>query len=118
MADHEERGRSDRRSDSADEESGRGDQGSRGGGRRSGYDRRDFRRRAKICQFCAEKSRAIDYKDILLLRQFVSERGRIFARRKTGTCARHQRVLAQAIKRARQIALLPYTSGHTRAQGS
>jgi small subunit ribosomal protein S18 len=53
-----------------------------------------------------------------LLRQYVSERGRIFARRKTGTCAKHQRMLAQAIKRARQIALLPYTAEHVRVQAS
>lgn len=73
-----------------------------------------MRRRGKICQFCAEKSRVIDYKDVGMLRQFVAEAGRIFSRRKTGTCARHQRMLSRAIKRARQIALLPYTSEHSR----
>lgn len=83
----------------------------RGGG---GGFRRDFRRRAKICQFCVEKDRVIDYKDVALLRQYVAEGGRIHSRRKTGTCAKHQRLLSRAIKRARQIALLPYTAGHFR----
>jgi small subunit ribosomal protein S18 len=98
----------------------------RGGGdsRRSSYGqgprgRRDSnRRQGKVCQFCAEKAKAIDYKDTLLLRQYINERGRIFARRKTGTCAKHQRMLASAIKRARTIALLPYTAAHVRVQSS
>jgi small subunit ribosomal protein S18 len=93
-------------------------EGRRGAPRRPGPDRRDNRRRNKLCQFCAEKAAAISYRDVPLLRQYVSERGRIFARRKTGTCAKHQRMLAQAIKRARQIALLPYTAEHVRVQGS
>ncbi len=88
----------------------------RGAPRRPGPDRRDNRRRGKLCQFCAEKTAAISYRDVSLLRQYVSERGRIFARRKTGTCARHQRMLSRAIKRAREIALLPYTGEHTRIQ--
>jgi small subunit ribosomal protein S18 len=88
-------------------------QGGGAPGRGGGF-RRDFRRRAKICQFCVEKDRVIDYKDVSLLRQYVAEGGRIYSRRKTGTCAKHQRLLSQAIKRARQIALLPYTAGHFR----
>jgi small subunit ribosomal protein S18 len=76
-----------------------------------GQDRRYYAR-PKICQFCADKQVAIDYKQVDVLRRFVTEEGKIRPRRQTGTCARHQRVLAGAIKRARQIALLPFT-GHT-----
>jgi small subunit ribosomal protein S18 len=65
--------------------------------------------RPKICQFCADKNIAIDYKNTDLLRRFVTEDGKIRPRRQTGTCARHQRSLATAIKRARHIALLPFT---------
>lgn len=65
--------------------------------------------RPKICQFCADKSIAIDYKAIDMLRRFVTEDGRIRPRRQTGTCALHQRSLAIAIKRARHIAILPFT---------
>ncbi len=66
------------------------------------------RKRKKVCQFCADKSAYIDYKDTAKLRRFLSERGKILPRRTTGTCAAHQRVLTEAIKRARQVALLPY----------
>ena len=65
--------------------------------------------RPKICQFCADKNIAIDYKNTDLLRRFVTEDGKIRPRRQTGTCARHQRSLASAVKRARHIALLPFT---------
>ncbi|UCC61179.1 MAG: 30S ribosomal protein S18 [Dehalococcoidia bacterium] len=68
----------------------------------------------KVCPFCVNKVREIDYKDIALLRRFISERGRMEPRRKTGVCARHQRVLSIALKRARHIALLPYTAEHIR----
>lgn len=67
--------------------------------------------RRKVCRFCMEKSLAIDYKDIKTLRNFVTERGKIIPRRIYGQCAAHQRQLTEAIKRARQIALLPY-AGH------
>ncbi|HNR01249.1 MAG TPA: 30S ribosomal protein S18 [Anaerolineaceae bacterium] len=70
---------------------------------------RRFVARPKICQFCADKNIAIDYKNTDLLRRFVTEDGKIRPRRQTGTCARHQRSLAAAIKRARHIALLPFT---------
>jgi small subunit ribosomal protein S18 len=63
----------------------------------------------KICQFCADKNLAIDYKQGEVLRRFVTEEGKIRPRRQIGTCAKHQRELAGAIKRARHIALLPYT---------
>ena len=71
-----------------------------------------FRRyvaRPKICQFCADKTITIDYKKLDLLRRFVTDDGKIRPRRQTGTCARHQRVLAGAIKQARHIALLTFT---------
>ena len=73
----------------------------RGGGRRP---------HRKVCAFCIEKIEDIDYKEVARLRRYVSERGKILPRRVTGTCARHQRRLTVALKRARHIALLPYTS--------
>ncbi len=66
------------------------------------------RRRKKVCIFCEDKINYIDYKDASKLRKFVSERGKILPRRVSGTCAKHQRELQVAIKRARQVALLPY----------
>ncbi|MBQ3086535.1 MAG: 30S ribosomal protein S18 [Clostridia bacterium] len=66
--------------------------------------------RKKVCTFCVEKDAVIDYKDTAKLRRFISERAKILPRRVTGTCAAHQRELTIAIKRARQIALLPYTA--------
>lgn len=72
--------------------------------------RKVFFRRRKVCKFCADKIPYIDYKDVKLLSGFVPERGKILPRRISGTCARHQRPLQQAIKRARHVALLPYTT--------
>lgn len=69
--------------------------------------RRVFHRR-KVCRFCADQSLAIDYKDPKTLKYFITERGKIIPRRISGTCAKHQRALTHAIKRARTIALLPY----------
>lgn len=66
--------------------------------------------RKKVCAFCVDKVEEIDYKDIAKLRKFTSERAKILPRRVTGTCARHQRELTVAIKRARQVALLPYVN--------
>ncbi|MFH1381278.1 MAG: 30S ribosomal protein S18 [Chloroflexota bacterium] len=71
----------------------------------------------RVCSFCVGKVKAIDYKDAEKLRNYISDRGKIDSRRRTGTCARHQRMLAQAIKRARQVALLPYVSAHMRETG-
>lgn len=71
---------------------------------------REVRRRRKVCQFCADKVESIDFKDTAKLRKFVSDRGKILPRRMTGTCAAHQRALTEAIKRARHVALLPYTA--------
>ncbi len=68
------------------------------------------RRRKKVCAFCADKIEEIDYKDTARLRKYVSERAKILPRRISGTCAKHQRQLTIAIKRARQVALLPYIS--------
>ena len=67
-------------------------------------------RRKKVCIFCADKVDFIDYKDSAKLRKFISERGKILPRRISGTCAKHQRELNTAIKRARQVALLPYVT--------
>ena len=72
------------------------------------------RGRRRACVMCVEKMTSIDYKDFSFLRRFLSDRGRIESRRKSGTCAKHQRALAQAIKRARHLALLPYTAEHVR----
>ncbi len=65
--------------------------------------------RRKVCRFCADKEMTIDYKDVKTLKNFVSERGKIIPRRIVGTCASHQRELCEAVKRARHIALLPYS---------
>ncbi|MBN2386186.1 MAG: 30S ribosomal protein S18 [Anaerolineales bacterium] len=67
--------------------------------------------RPKVCQFCIDKHLAIDYKQTDVLRRFVTEEGKIRPRRQTGTCAKHQRQLAGAVKRARHIGLLPFTGG-------
>lgn len=72
---------------------------------------RRFKGRKKVCTFCADKkNNGIDYKDVNKLKKYVSERGKILPRRVSGNCAIHQRDLTQAIKRARQIAILPYTT--------
>lgn len=73
--------------------------------------------RPKICQFCADTNIKIDYKLVDLLNRFVSEDGKIRPRRQTGTCARHQRELARAVKRARHIALVPFVSGDLDERG-
>ena len=71
---------------------------------------RHYRPRRKVCQFCADKSKEIDYKDVNLLKKYISERGKILPRRMSGACARHQRDITAAVKRARQVALLPYSA--------
>jgi small subunit ribosomal protein S18 len=89
-----------------DERGGRGDRGDRDGeegGRGRGFGRR------KVCRFCAEKAAKVDYKDQGQLKYFLTERGKIIPRRISGNCAKHQRDVATAIKRARVLALLPYT---------
>lgn len=67
-------------------------------------------RKKRYCQFCADKVSYVDYKDINLLRKFLSERSKIRARRVTGNCSQHQRLVATAVKNAREMALLPYTA--------
>ena len=99
---------------------GQGRSGGGGGGRGRGGDkktgdkekgqRRPMFRRRKVCKFCADKIDYVDYKDVKLLSGFVPERGKILPRRMFGTCAEHQRKLTLAIKRARNIALLPFAS--------
>lgn len=81
-------------------------EGGEGGGRRS------FGRR-KVCRFCVEKGLVVDFKDANTLKYYVTERGKIIPRRISGNCAKHQREVAVAIKRARMVALLPYTVLHT-----
>ena len=78
-------------------------QGGRGGGR-------GRMRRRKVCRFCVDKVDLIDYKDVTLLQNIIPERGKILPRRISGVCTAHQRMLTEAIKRARNIALLPYTA--------
>ena len=77
---------------------------------RSGGGRPQRRTRKKVCSFCVDRVKEIDYKDVNRLRKFISERGKIVPRRVTGTCAKHQRELTTAIKRARIVALLPFVS--------
>ena len=94
-----------------DMDGGRG--GGRGGdrdrgGRGGGGGRRMHRR--KVCRFCIEKVDLIDFKDVKMLQNYIPERGKILPRRISGSCATHQRMLAEAIKRARNIALLPYAT--------
>lgn len=78
---------------------------------KGGQRRRPMFRR-KVCRFCADKTLKIDYKDVKTLSQFVTERGKMTPSRITGNCARHQRILTTAIKRARSIALLPFTTAN------
>lgn len=71
---------------------------------------RRFKPRRRVCSFCADKSQEIDYKDIGELNKYINDRGKILPRRITGNCSKHQRALTKAIKRARQVALLPYSA--------
>jgi small subunit ribosomal protein S18 len=74
----------------------------------SNYQGNRYYSRSKVCQFCTDKNIKIDYKDVNLLRRYIDETGKIRPRRQTGTCAKHQRAVAKAIKNARHIALLPF----------
>jgi small subunit ribosomal protein S18 len=98
--------RPDRRDDRED----RGDRRGGGGGGRFGARRRG-------CEFCIDKIDQPDYKDAGLLRRYITDRGKLEPRRKVGTCAKHQRRVALAVKRARVVALLPYTAEHVRVSG-
>ncbi len=85
------------------------------GDRRGGGGRFGARRRG--CEFCIDKIEQPDYKDASMLRRYITDRGKLEPRRKVGTCAKHQRRVANAVKRARIVALLPYTSEHVRVSG-
>lgn len=74
----------------------------------SNYRKNRYYSRSKVCQFCTDKKIIIDYKDTNLLRRYIDDTGKIRPRRQTGTCAKHQRTIAKAIKNARHIALLPF----------
>ena len=88
-----------------------GRSGGKGGGAGGGFAKKKYLfRRRKFCKFCDEKVEVIDYKDVRLLQSFTPERGKILPRRISGTCSMHQRRLMRAIKRARHVALLPYTT--------
>jgi small subunit ribosomal protein S18 len=97
-----------------------GDRGDRGGDReeRGGGGGRRFGARRRGCAFCIDKIEHADYKDVSMLRRYVTDRGKLEPRRKVGTCAKHQRSVALAVKRARQVALLPYTAEHDRQSGA
>ncbi len=82
------------------------------------WDRAKYVPKRRFCSFCADKVKEIDYKDPSKLRQYISGRGKINPRRRTGTCAKHQRAVAVAIKRAQHLALLPYVPDHIYRVGS
>ena len=88
-----------------------GDRGPRRGGGPGAGGRKQYFRRRKVCKFCEEKIDVIDYKDVRLVSQFISDRGKILPRRLTGTCSPHQHLLTVAIKRARNLAFIPFASG-------
>jgi small subunit ribosomal protein S18 len=88
----------------------REERGERGGDGEEGGRGRGFGRR-KVCRFCADKALKVDYKDQQALKYFLTERGKIIPRRISGNCAKHQREVATAVKRARMLAILPYSSG-------
>lgn len=92
---------------------GRGPGGGRGAGKagaKGAKGKKVFYRRRKVCKFCADKIDYVDYKDVKLLAGFIPERSKILPRRISGTCARHQRLLQQGIKRARHLALIPFAT--------
>ena len=86
--------------------------GNRGGGRSGGG--RRYSRRPRVCRFCAEKIFTLDYKQVDLVKRYVTDAGKIRSRRETGNCAKHQRMVARAVKRARHMALVPFTSDRVR----
>jgi small subunit ribosomal protein S18 len=90
----------------------------KGRGRPGGSGGRRFIPKRKVCSFCVAHVETIEYKDPAMLRRYISDRGKIEPRRRTGTCAKHQRALAMAVKRARHLALLPFTPAHIHQAGS
>lgn len=101
MSDNEQSDRGERGGDRGERGGDRGGRGGSGGGRR-------FYSRPRVCQFCGDKNLVIDYKNTQMLRTFVNQEGKIRPRRQTGTCARHQRAVAAAVKRSRHMALMPF----------
>lgn len=114
-SDRGDRDRGDRGGDRGDRGGDRDDRGPRRGGGGGGGGGRF--RRPRGCEFCRGKVDVVDYKDTQVLRRYITERGKMEPRRKVGTCAKHQRTVSQAIKRARHLALIPYTSEHIRLAG-
>ena len=98
------------RPDGGDRGEGRGGEGRGGDGRGGGMRRRPGGGRRKVCRFCADKTLHVDYKDVRTLGSFITEGGKIVPSRTSGNCAKHQRQLAIAIKRARVVALLPFST--------
>lgn len=96
------------------EDNGRDDNRSRSGSYSRDSGRRRFRRRPRNCQFCAEKINSVDYKQVELVKRYVTDAGKIRSRRETGNCAKHQRMVAKAVKRARHMALVPFASDRMR----
>ena len=84
----------------------------------TGWRRQRYVPTRKVCTFCTRKTETVNYKDPQQLRSYISDRGKIVPRRRTGACAKHQRILARAIKRARHLALLPYVPAHMHKVGS
>ncbi|MBM3133301.1 MAG: 30S ribosomal protein S18 [Chloroflexi bacterium] len=78
-------------------------------------EKRKYVPKRKVCPFCVDRSRKIDYKEVDALRRFISDRGKMEPRHRTGVCAKHQRILCVTLKRARFLALLPYTGEHARS---
>lgn len=95
----------------------RTERSSDGGDRPARPQRPRYGGRRKVCRFCADHIPGVDYKEVGRLRMYISERGKIEPRRKTGACLKHQRLIATAVKRARHLALLPYTLEHVRQTG-
>ena len=93
-------------------------EGARGGPPDQDRGKRRFGRRRRVCIMCADHIKTVDYKNVSFLRRFISDRARIETRRRSNACAKHQRALARAIKRARHLALIPYTAEHIRGGGA
>jgi len=88
-----------------------------GGPRPGGRPRGRYAPRRRVCEFCVQHAKSIDYKEVDRLRRYISDRAKIEPPRKTGVCARHQRMLTTAIKRARHLAMLPFVPGHIISSG-
>jgi len=103
LAEEERTNKEDTQASGEAEQTQRRSRPQRGRGRR-------YSRRPRVCQFCADKTKSLDYKQIDLLKRYVTDQGKIRSRRETGACAKHQRMVAKAVKRARHMALLPFAA--------